>query len=76
MAHLVRCPMCKGEGDIRCKGECRGTGTIRQHIHYPFGDPPGGPRYENVSCNRCRGTGREPCTHPDCRGGTIEVSDY
>ncbi len=64
------CGNCHGQGFIESPGkcsECNGTGQVTQT---------GGRMKFNVTCPRCRGTGKNISTCPGCHGeGTVERTE-
>jgi len=64
------CGNCKGKGYIESPGkcpDCNGTGQVTQT---------GGRMKFNVTCPRCRGTGKNISTCPDCHGeGVVERTE-
>jgi len=64
------CPDCRGQGYTESPGkcpECNGTGQVTQV---------GGRMKFNLTCPRCRGTGKNRTSCPECHGeGTIERTE-
>lgn len=63
----VRCPLCRGTGDLKCH-TCYGGGKVSaSDWDVDFGHW----RYRNIPCPECNGRGKRLC--PDCLGdGTVE----